>query len=273
MELALYNNILSGISLEGRSFFYDNPLASRGSHDRVRWPWWCPCCPANLARLVSSLSGYLYSERGDSIAIHHYISSEARRDGLTLRIRSGLPYAGNNLVEVQTDAPVERTLFFRIPAWAARHTMTINGAEVTPQMEHGYAAVRRAWASGDRLELNFELPVRMKFSRYEVDFNRGRLALTRGPLVYCLEQVDNGAALDAVTISSDADFVPAERPDLFGGILELSGPGSREQTRAGAIYSDDPPVKQPIKVTGVPYYAWCNRGGGEMLVWIRRTPT
>jgi hypothetical protein len=270
MELALYNNILSGISLDGRSFFYDNPLASHGSHRRVRWPWWCPCCPTNLARLIGSLSGYLYSQRGNSIAVHHYVSSEARKDGLTLRVRSDLPYAGNNTVEVQTEVPVEKTLFFRIPSWAARHTVTINGTEVTPQMEHGYAAVRRAWASGDRIELNLELSVRMKFCRFEVDVNRGRVALTRGPLVYCLEQIDNGPDLDAVTLPLDAAFAPEERPDLPDGMLALAGRGFREQTRNDGLYADEPASAQPTRVSALPYYAWGNREPGEMRVWIRR---
>jgi uncharacterized protein len=272
MERALYNNILSGISLDGRKFFYDNPLASSGSHQRVSWPWWCPCCPPNLARLVSSLSGYLYSQRGDSLAIHHYLGSEARADGLTLRVHSGLPFAGNNTLEVQTQAPLEKAFLFRIPGWAGSYSLTINGVNVTPPVENGYANVRRTWVSGDRIDLNFELPVKMKFCRYEVDFNRGRLALARGPLVYCLEQVDNGPALDAVTVSSDAEFAPEEQPDL-PGVLALSGPGFREQTRTDVIYSDEPPAKQPVKVTAVPYYAWCNRGAGEMLVWIRRAVT
>ena len=269
MELALYNNILSGISLDGRSFFYDNPLASKGSRRRVRWPWWCPCCPNNLSRLVGSISGYLYSERGDSIAIHHYITSEARRDGLTLRVRSGLPYSGSNTVEVHTAEPVEKTLVFRIPGWAGRHTVAINGAQITPQIENGYAGVRRVWVSGDRIELDFELPVRMKFSRFEVDVNRGRLALTRGPLVYCLEQVDNGPNLDALTLPLNASFEPEERPDLPVGMLALTGPGFREQTKA-SLYTDEPPIADPIMVRALPYYAWGNREPGEMQVWIRR---
>ena len=273
MERALYNNILSGISLNGRNFFYDNPLASSGSRQRVSWPWWCPCCPPNLARLVSSLSGYLYSQRADSIAVHHYVASEARADGLTLGARSGLPFAGNNTFEIQTQAPVEKAFFLRIPGWAGGFHLSINGVTVTPPVENGYATVQRTWMSGDRIDLNFELPVRMKFCRYEVNFNRGRLALTRGPLVYCLEQADNGAALDAVTVSSNADFAPAEQPDLPGGILALSGPGFREQMRTDGIYSDEPPMKQPIKVTAVPFYTWCNRGAGEMLVWIRQAVT
>jgi DUF1680 family protein len=270
MELALYNNILSGISLDGRSFFYDNPLASDGSRGRVRWPWWCPCCPPNLARLISSLSGYLYSKRGDSIAVHHYVSSEARTDGLFLRVTSGLPYGGNNTVDIQTETPVETTLFFRIPGWAAQHTMTINGAEVTPRMEDGYAVVRRVWTSGDRIELDFELPVRMKFCRFDVDVNRGRVALTRGPLVYCLEQADNGPDLDALTLPLDAAFAPEERSDLPDGILALAGRGLREQTCNDGLYADEPAAAQPTTVRALPYYAWGNREPGEMQVWIRR---
>jgi DUF1680 family protein len=270
MELALYNNILSGISLDGKSFFYDNPLASRGSRRRVRWPWWCPCCPPNLARLVGSLSGYLYSERADSIAVHHYVSSEMRANGLTVCVHSGLPYAGNNAIEVQADGAVEKTLFFRIPGWATHHTMTVNGEEITPGIEHGYVAVRRVWTSGDRVKLNFELPVTMNFCRFEVEVNHGRIALTRGPLVYCLEQVDNGPALDALTVPTDAAFLPEELPDLPGGIVALAGRGFREQARDDGLYANEPPPAHPTRVTALPYYAWGNREPGEMQIWIRR---
>jgi uncharacterized protein len=272
MERALYNNILSGISLDGKSFFYDNPLASRGSHRRVPWPWWCPCCPPNLARLVGSLSGYLVSQKQDAIAIHHYVSSVARADGITLRIRSDLPYAGNNSVQVEGDGPKEKSLCFRIPDWTPNHTLTINGERVTQAIEQGYVSIRRTWMPGDRIELNFELPVSRKFSRYEVDVNRGRLALTRGPLVYCLEEVDNGPELDAVTVPGD-DFVPEQRSDLPEGILAIKGRGFREQTRSAGLYSDEPPATKSIKVTAVPYYAWGNRNPGEMRVWIRRAVT
>jgi uncharacterized protein len=112
--------------------------------------------------------------------------------------------------------------------------------------------------------------VRMKFCRYEVDVNRGRLALTRGPLVYCLEQIDNGPELDAVSIPSNAVFSPKEQSDLFNGITVLTGPAVRERTSTEALYADQPPARQKINVTAVPYYAWNNRGPGEMLVWVRR---
>jgi uncharacterized protein len=137
-------------------------------------------------------------------------------------------------------------------------------------VDSGYITVQRTWKAGDRVELNFDLPVRMKFSRYEVDVNRGRLALTRGPLVYCLEEIDNGPNLDAVTLPSKGTFEPAELPETLDGVLALVGPGVREQAQTDSLYADEPPPKQEIRVTAVPYYAWNNRGPGQMLVWIRR---
>ncbi len=271
MEQALYNNILSGIGVDGRCFFYDNPMASHGSHQRVDWPWWTPCCPPNLARLVSSLSGYLYSQRSDAIAVHHYVSSEVVADGFTLLVSSGLPFAGDNSFQVKAEDPVEKSLSFRIPAWAGQHSLTVNGETMNSPVKQGYAEVRRKWKTGDLVSLSFELPVTKKFCRYEVDVNHGRLALTRGPLVYCLEQVDNGPELDAVTLPTDANFSPEDRPDLLDGIVALTGPGIREQTRTDRLYADEAPAKQQINVIAVPYYAWNNRGPGEMLVWIRRT--
>jgi DUF1680 family protein len=121
---------------------------------RVSWPWWCPCCPPNLARLVSSLSGYLYSQRADSIAIHHYVGSEARADGLTLRMHTGLPFAGDNSVEVQTQAPVEKAVLFRMPGWAGSYKLIINGVNVTPPVENGYVTVRRTFLVQPRSRRN-----------------------------------------------------------------------------------------------------------------------
>ena len=183
-------------------------MASHGTHRRVDWPWWTPCCPPNLARLVGSLSGYLYSQRTEALAVHHYVNSEAVVDGFQLQVRSGLPFAGNNSIEVNGEAATEKTLYFRIPAWSGEYTIEVNGESIEPVVKHGYAEIRRLWNSGDTIRLDFEMPVRTRFSRYEVDVNRGRVALTRGPLVYCLEEIDNGAKLDAVGIPSDAVSLP-----------------------------------------------------------------
>jgi uncharacterized protein len=269
-ERALYNNILSGIGVDGRCFFYDNPMASTGSKARVDWPWWTPCCPPNLARLIGSISGYLYSQRADAIAVHHYVTSEAVADDFTLRVQSEFPFGGNSSLEIKVDAPVERTFYFRIPAWSGRSSISINGEATTPVVNQGYAEMRRVWNSGDSVKVEFAMKVSKSFSRFEIDVNRGRLALSRGPLVYCLEQVDNGPNLEAVTIASDASFSAEERSDLLGGIVALTGPAVREQTDSGELYSDRPPTEEKITATAVPYYAWNNRGVGEMLVWVRR---
>jgi DUF1680 family protein len=198
------------------------------------------------------------------------VTGEARANGLTLRVRSGLPYRGDNAVEVFGEAPVEKGLSFRVPDWAGSYDLKVNGEALAPALESGYMTVRRTWKAGDRIELNFDLPVRMKYCRYEVDANRGRLALTRGPLVYCLEEVDNGPNLDAVSLPADGTFEPAEHPEMPEGILALTGAGIREHARTDSLYADEPPAKHEIRVTAVPYYAWNNRGPGEMLVWIRR---
>ncbi len=271
MERALCNNILSGMGLDGRSFFYENPLASDGAHRRLPWPWWCPCCPPNLARLVSSLSGYLCSERGDALALHLYVDADVQADGWGLRVAGGLPYSGRNRIEVRAPGPVERGLHLRVPVWAQGVALKLNGSPLSAPTTTGYLEVRRRWAPGDVVELEFSLATVPVFSRYEVAGNRGRLALTRGPLVYCLEETDNGGTLDAVTLRADAAaFEPCEDPRLPAGTIGLRGPGWRESAGEDALYRTSPPSREEVTVTAVPYYAWANREPGEMRVWIRR---
>jgi uncharacterized protein len=270
MELALYNCILSGIGLDGKTFFYDNPLASRGQHRRIPWPWWCPCCPPNLARLISSLSGYLISERAEDIAVHHYVTSEATLDKFHLQVESALPFSGESRITVTADEPRERTLALRVPGWAGETRILLNGTAVEPATSQGYHIFRRTWQTGDQIDLHFEMPIRKKFARFEVDADRGRMALTRGPLVYCLEQVDNGAELDRLIIPVDEEFHPVESKELLNGVVTLKGHASREQPSENAnLYADQPPATETVEVTAVPYYAWANRGAGEMQIWMR----
>ena len=269
MELALYNNILSGIGLDGKSFFYDNPLMSRGRHQRVPWPWWCPCCPPNLARLVNSLSEYLVSEREGELAVHHYVSSEARAKQATLHVTSGFPYSGRATIKVHTQGATEFTLWLRVPGWSRDCRVRVNGDEVTLAPVEGYGPIRRAWSDGDEIVVEFSMPVRQLFARPEVEADRGRVALSRGPLVYCLEAVDNGPDLEGVTVPATAEFQPAERPDLLSGTTVLTGPGRRECVQTERLYTEVPPPVEPVTLTAVPYYAWGNRGPGEMQVWVR----
>ena len=271
MELALYNCILSGIGLDGKSFFYDNPLESRGSHRRVPWPWWCPCCPTNLARLAGSLSGYLLSEGPEGIAIHQYVSCQATFPGVRLELKSGLPFAGDNSIEIAAEGPFDKTLAFRLPEWAGQTTLNINGQAQSPEAKDGYVFVRRMWNNGDRIELNFEMPVRQKFARFEVEADRGRTALSRGPLVYCIEQTDNGPYLDRYVLPPRAEFHPEEAKDLLGGITVLKGRALREADSDDTLYTESAPTNESVELQAIPYYAWANREPGEMQVWMRRS--
>jgi DUF1680 family protein len=270
MELALYNCILSGIGLDGRTFFYDNPLASHGQHRRIPWPWWCPCCPPNLARLISSLSGFLISERAEDIAVHHYVTSEATLDKLRLQVESALPFSGESRITITTDEPRERTLALRVPGWAGETRILLNGKAVEPVTSQGYLLFRRTWQTGDQIDLHFEMPIRKKYARFEVDADRGRIALTRGPLVYCLEQVDNGPELDRLVIPMDEDFQPVASKELLDGVVALQGHAIRERPSENRnLYADQPPNTETVGVTAIPYYAWANRGAGEMQIWTR----
>jgi DUF1680 family protein len=270
MELALYNCILSGIGLDGKAFFYDNPLASHGQHRRIPWPWWCPCCPPNLARLISSLSGYLISKRAEDIAIHHYVSGEVILDNLRLQIESGFPFSGESRITVIADKPCERTFALRVPGWARQSRVSLNGVVTQPESSEGYLFFRRTWQTGDQIDLHFEMPIRKKFARFEVDADRGRVALMRGPLVYCLEQVDNGPQLDRLVIPIEEEFRPVESKELLNGVVALRGKAVSERPLEDRnLYSDQPPNTENVDVTAIPYYAWANRGAGEMQIWTR----
>jgi uncharacterized protein len=270
MELALYNCILSGIGLDGKTFFYDNPLASHGQHRRIPWPWWCPCCPPNLARLITSLSGYLISARAEDIAIHHYVTGEATLDNVRLQVESGLPFSGESRITVATDDPRERTIALRVPGWAGPTRISLNGTLTQPETSEGYLFVRRTWQTGDQIDLHFEMPIRKKFARFEVDADRGRVALIRGPLVYCLEQVDNGPDLDRLIVPAEEEFRPVDANELLDGIVTLRGQVVREKpVESKGLYANQPPETETIDVTAIPYYAWANRGAGEMQIWTR----
>jgi uncharacterized protein len=270
MELALYNCILSGVGLDGKTFFYDNPLASHGQHQRIPWPWWCPCCPPNLARLISSLSGYLISQRAEDIAIHQYVTGEVTLDNLRLQIQSQLPFAGESRIKVTADEPRERTLALRVPGWAGETNVWLNGTAAQPESSDGYLLFRRIWQTGDQIDLHFAMPIRKRFARFEVDADRGRMALLRGPLVYCLEQVDNGPDLDRLIIPAEEAFRPVEANEWLDGIVTLRGRALRESPiETKNLYADQPPKTETVEITAIPYYAWANRGAGEMQIWTR----
>jgi uncharacterized protein len=273
IERTLYNGVLAGLGTDGKSFFYHNPLESDGTHHRVSWPWWCPCCPANLARLILSLSGYLYSTGPKAIAIHQYVSSEANFsiEGQEVRlvVASDFPLEGTASIrfEVVSGSPFE--VFLRVPGWAGNHEFAVNGREMEPEIVAGYAVISRSWNSGDELTARFEMPVQTHFSNYEVAGNRGRVAISRGPLIYCAEEVDNGDHLDRFAINPEKGVELKREDSELGEIVSLSVPGSKEELEDRSLYSLTPPSTVPCEIKMIPYYAWDNRAPGEMLVWLR----
>jgi uncharacterized protein len=285
METALYNAFLPGISVDGRSYFYDNPLADEGSHRRQEW-FTCACCPPNIARLLASLPGYLYSVSDDGVWIHLYAQGEAdvrMNDGRTVRIRqqTGYPWHGDVSINVDGEGPL--TLRLRVPAWCGDDaSIEINGTPHAGSVRAGdYACVDRHWRRGDRVTLRLPMPVRLiEAHPYAVE-NVGRVAVARGPIVYCAEAVDNpGVDPRDVVLPTDALFTVEPHPDLLGGVTVLSAsvavqrPGDAWDHRLYRTVTASrarPAAHERAKLTLVPYFVWANRAPGRMTVWLRAT--
>ncbi|WP_095200462.1 glycoside hydrolase family 127 protein [Mesorhizobium carmichaelinearum] len=276
MERALYNGSISGLSLDGSLFFYENPLESRGRHNRWKWHR-CPCCPPNVGRMVASIGSYFYSLADDALAVHLYGDSTARFDiaGTPVQLTQASRYPWDGAVEVTVDpqAPVEFTLHLRIPAWSSSATLVINGeaVDLEDMTSDGYAAIRRVWNKGDRVRLDLEMPIERLYANPEVRQDAGRVALSRGPLIYCVEASDNDSRLHRLTLPRNAGIEAHEAPELLGGVVTLSAT-ARADAGDGwqdGLYRSEPPASVETRLTAIPYFAWDNREPGEMLVWLR----
>lgn len=275
MEQALYNGALVGLSWNGTRFFYDNPLESRGAHHR--WTWHhCPCCPPNIARLLASIGTYAYGVSTESIAVHLYAAGEARlsmgETPVRLRQETAYPMDGRVVLTVDPETPVTFALLLRLPGWSPEVTMAVNGVPLGAEApsEAGYRVLRRAWRPGDRIEIDIAMPVRRLYSAPEIGANQGRVAVARGPLVYCLEGADNAAPLNALLLGTQARF-RCEPMEALGGAVALKTEGLREESVGEGLYRALAPHRRPeaVPLCFVPYYAWDNRAPGEMLVWLR----
>ncbi len=274
MEQALYNGALSGLSRDGTHYFYQNPLESDGRHQR--WEWHpCPCCTMNVARLIASIGGYFYSAGGDALAVHLYGGNTARLTvaGQTVRLRqhADYPWSGSIRIEVEPEREAEFTLKLRIPGWARSHDLRVNGAPQPGVPAHGYRDLRRRWRAGDVVTLALPMPVERIRAHPDVRADTGRVCLKRGPLVYCVEQVDNpGAPIGRLHLPRAAQPRAVERPDLFGGtvVLESDAELASMDGWDDVLYRPEPGPTRPGTLTAVPYYAWANRGPNRMLVWL-----
>jgi DUF1680 family protein len=281
IEHGLYNGFLSSVSLEGAHFFYENPLASAGGHHRQSW-FECPCCPPNIARTLASLGQYFYSTGANDIWVHLFAQGAVKlkvggRD-VSMRQLTKYPWDGKVKLDLDVAQPQTFTLHLRVPDWCERWTLRINDAPVTdlkPQA-NGYLAIEREWQPGDVVEYCMDMPIQTVWAHPAVRYLQGRLALQRGPIVYCLEGVDHeGIVLDRIAIdpkqvlSNDSRI--EYRDDLLGGVSVLRGAASvvDDSGWEGRLYRHREPSSKSIDLTAIPYYAWDNRAPGEMRVWMR----
>lgn len=284
MERALYNGVLSGCDLDGKAFFYVNPLevlpeACRlDDHRRHVMPrrqkWFgCACCPPNLARLLTSLGHYAYTANRDTLFVHLYVGGQVSASlgtaQLQLSVTSGLPWAGDVSFRVETGAT--GTIALRLPGWSRETKLTLNGKAITPEVRAGYAYLTRTWQAGDTLTLSLDMTPTVQHANPLVRQDAGCIALTRGPLVYCLEEADNGKHLHLLRMAADADMTVKPASHLLGGVTVLTAPGTRVLPwETDALYQPaTPPRTESVPLTFIPYYAWANRGEGEMRVWVR----
>ncbi len=275
MERALYNNVLPGVSLDGTLFNYVNPLASRGAHHRKTF-FDCACCPPNVVRLIASVGNYFYSTGDDGVWVHLYAQSEASFDafGLTLEQRSDFPWDGAVTFKLKLKASATFTLRLRIPEWCENSFVRINGGVVEAhqaQVEAGYLHITREWRSDDVVTLNMDMPVQLVNANPAVPQTLGRVAVQRGPIIYCIEQADNGTQLDQLLLARDSEWHMSKQATLPGGAVRLRTVALRatDADWNEQLYRSIAPSYQRATVTAVPYCDWDNRGQGEMRVWLR----
>lgn len=274
LEKTLLNAVLAGVSLDGRSFFYSNPLASRDGATRSTW-FECACCPPNVLRLLATLGEFVFARSTDTLYVNQYTGSTIdfshRRDVAAVTMMTDYPASGVVHIEVHAYRPFEFTLALRIPSWCASHRITINGEPVDAPVENGYARITRRWHPHDAVVLTLDMPVRTVTAPPEVTACAGRFALQRGPIVYCVEGHDSAPDLRGLVFPQWQTFEVTQRPDLLGGVTVISGFAERLPGGAGAgegatAEGDRPTDRVPF--TAIPYATWANRGPSPMLVWL-----
>jgi DUF1680 family protein len=285
LERTLYNAVIVGVSLEGDTFFYPNPLASDGKYRfnkgaACRQPWFgTACCPGNIARFIPSVPGYIYASTEDAIYVNLFMTSEAdiqlQHSDVQIVQKTGYPWEGKLRIEVNPSQETEFSMFVRVPGWAQnqpvpgdlyrylevseqKSTLVVNGESMPLDLVKGYALIHRKWKQGDIIQLDLPMPVRRVQSHPRVVENAGKLALERGPLVYCVEGIDHdGIALELV-MSNDPNLLAESNPDFLHGLVAIKGKVAHNGNA--------------MELTAIPYYAWSHRGVGEMAVWLRSGP-
>lgn len=290
LERTLYNGLISGVSLDGGNFFYPNPLESDGVYKFSqgachRQPWFgCACCPSNISRFIPSLPGYIYAIKDNELYVNLYISNDSdiqlHGNRINLKQTSDYPWDGYTQIEVSPRQKKEFTMKLRIPGWVQNHvvpsdlycfddnkqlnyTVKLNGVDVEKKIENGYLSINRKWKKGDKIEIRFDMEARTVKAHSKVEADRGRIAIERGPIVYCAEWPDNNFKLSSLLMSQSPKFEVERKSDLLYGINIL-------KTEAQTLFYDESGLLQTkrVPVSLIPYYAWAHRGDGEMSVWL-----
>jgi uncharacterized protein len=276
MERALYNGVLSGISLDGKKYFYHNPLASLGDVHRKEW-FGVSCCPPNISRLLSSLGEYIYSHDSNTINVHLYIEGSGtfnlhNNQKLILHQKSNYPWEENIDLTVELDQQAEFKLKLRIPGWCRDAKLSINGDsfDIQTQLEKGYVEIDRKWSNHDKISLTLPMPVERMYSHPAVRQNVNHVSIQRGPIVYCIEGTDNVSNLHDVILPSNTVLHAQYDEQLLGGIVKITGKAVllESESWGDTLYQSSAPEEKMIELIAVPYYAWDNREHGPMRVWI-----
>ena len=252
LERSLYNGALAGISLGGDRFFYVNPLESKGDHHRQEW-YGCACCPSQLSRFLPSIGNYIYASSDDALWVNLYIGNTGQiRIGETdilLTQETDYPWDGSVKLTISTSQPLEKEIRLRIPNWCKTYDLSINGKRINVSEEKGYAVIKD-WKSQDVIALDMDMPVEIVAADPHVKENFGKRVIQRGPLVYCMEEIDNPEYFDQIQLSPSTIFETAFVSDILNGIKTIKTNGRAQSA------------------TFIPYYAWDNRKAGKMRVWI-----
>ena len=283
LERTLYNGLISGVSLDGGGFFYPNPLESIGQHQRQPW-FGCACCPSNICRFIPSLPGYIYATKGADVYVNLFMSNTSNLNvngkKVSLSQETRYPWNGDIAITVDNNKAGQWTMKVRVPGWVRGqvvpsnlyeytdgkrlgYSISVNGEKVEGELVNGYFCIDRKWKKGDVVRVHFDMEARTVKANYRVEADRGRISVERGPIVYCAEWPDNNFDVLSVLMNREPEFELVERPDLLYGLNQLV-------TDAQTLNYDDNGrlVAEDVKLTLIPYYAWCHRGSGSMAVWL-----
>ena len=282
LERTLYNGLISGVSLDGGSFFYPNPLASTGGYSRKPW-FGCACCPSNISRFIPSLPGYIYAVKDDQLYINLFLSNHAtltvNGTPVILEQKTNYPWSGDIRIRIlQGDIPF--TMNLRIPGWVRNevlpsdlyryadeqkpnYTVSVNGNSIEGELQKGYLQINRKWEKDDLVEIHFDMPPRIVKANDHVIDDLGRIAIERGPIVYCAEWPDNDFNIHNILLNQHPSFQVKEMKDKLCGIHEIT-----TQAQSLSYTADGKLTTEDVTLTLIPYYAWAHRGEGNMQVWL-----